>query len=205
VNAALGIDLGLDGVTANDAGDSDSGPNNLQNYPVLSSSLLSSSTLTIRGTLNSRATTSFQLDFYVNNNCDSSGYGQGQTYLGSGNFTTDGSGNVNFNVSLSTSATAGQAITATATDPNGNTSEFSHCVAIVSADVRLSVATATNGISLSWPSSASGFRLQSATNLLAPVQWQAVVDSPSDDGTTKTLVITNDPSVANAFYRLVYP
>ena len=36
-NSLLGIDLGGDGVTPNDAGDSDAGPNNLQNFPQLSS------------------------------------------------------------------------------------------------------------------------------------------------------------------------
>ncbi len=52
---------------------------------------------------------------------DSSGYGEGQTYIGY--LTTDGSGN--FSGSLPGAVlTAGDQLTATATDSNNNTSEF---------------------------------------------------------------------------------
>ena len=46
-NSGLGIDLGDDGRTANDDGDTDGGPNRLQNFPVLSSATTISGTTTI--------------------------------------------------------------------------------------------------------------------------------------------------------------
>ena len=126
----LGIDLlGANGVNANDVGDADTGPNNLQNYPVLSSAFANSGNTTIAGTLNSTANTTFTLDFYSNATGDVSGYGEGQTYLGSTSVTTDASGNVSFTATLSGVQLAnGLAISATATDANGNTSEFSRDV-----------------------------------------------------------------------------
>src|SRR5262249_32103234 len=122
---------GADGVTANDAGDGDTGANQLQNFPVLTAATNASASVTIAGTLNSKASTTFDLDFFSNVRCDPSGSGEGQNYIGSASVTTDGSGNASFNVTLPVPV-VGRYITSTAADPLGNASEFSPCVAVVS-------------------------------------------------------------------------
>gem|GEM_PF-441485 len=132
-NGALGIDLNNDGVTADDAGDADTGANNLQNFPVLASVISGGANTTIQGTLNSTANTQFTVEFFANPACDASGNGEGQTFLGSTSVTTDGSGNAAISATLAVATSAGQAVTATATDPSGNTSEFSACVVTTGA------------------------------------------------------------------------
>jgi len=128
-SATLGINLGIDGVSANDAGDVDNGANNLQNYPVLSAATGYLTITRVTGTFNSTANTTFTLQFFASPVCDTSGFGEGTTFLGSLTKTTDGSGNASIaNESVPTGGVGGQFITATATDPNGNTSEFSACV-----------------------------------------------------------------------------
>jgi hypothetical protein len=121
-NAGLGIDLGGDGVTLNDPADADTGPNNLQNYPVLLS-VLAGTTTSVLGTLNGPADTSFTLDFYASTAADPSDYGEGQRHLGAATVTTDPTGNVIFTADLPATA-PGEVISVTATDPEGNTSEF---------------------------------------------------------------------------------
>jgi parallel beta-helix repeat protein len=128
-NAKLGINLGKASITKNDVGDGDGGANNLQNYPVLASATLNGSTLNIQGTLNSIANKMYALDFFQSPACHPRGVGEGKTYLGSANVTTNSSGNAEFVEQLS-GGVAGGVVTATATDPNGNTSEFSYCVAV---------------------------------------------------------------------------
>ncbi len=123
-NTGLGIDLGADGASLNDAGDGDSGPNNLQNFPVLVTSLVGTSTQ-LTGTFNSQANAAYTLDFYASAAADPTGYGEGQRYLGSSTVTTDGSGNASFNLTLAAATVANEQLTATATDAAGNTSEFS--------------------------------------------------------------------------------
>jgi CSLREA domain-containing protein len=130
-NTGLGIDLtggteNAAGVTANDSGDGDTGANNLQNFPVITSATVGGGTTTVGGTLNSTPSTTFAIDFYSNTTPDPSGNGEGTTYRGSTSVTTDGSGNATFSGVVLT--TTDPLVTATATNTTGspasNTSEF---------------------------------------------------------------------------------
>ncbi len=127
-NGGLGIDLGPVGVTANDVGDTDSGPNGLQNFPVLASATTGGGGTTIAGNLNGAATTEFRLEIFANAACDPAGNGEGEALLGSAVATTDAGGSADFTVAVTTTVAVGQFITATATDPSNNTSEFSPCL-----------------------------------------------------------------------------
>ena len=138
-NGDLGIDLGADGLTANDAGDGDTGANNLQNFPVLTSAFKGSTT--IEGTLNSTPSATFTLEFFSNSACDPFGHGEGESLLGSTVVTTDGGGDASFMVPFPTDLPTGTVITATATDPSNNTSEFSQCATV--ADFTIAVAPAS--------------------------------------------------------------
>ncbi|HEU4770341.1 MAG TPA: Calx-beta domain-containing protein, partial [Pyrinomonadaceae bacterium] len=124
-NNGLGIDLAPTGVTANDSNDGDTGPNHLQNFPVISSVTSTASNTTIQGSLKSIPNTTFQIDFYSNSALDPSGHGEGAQFFNTTSVNTDGNGNATLNVTFPTGLAAGRVITATATDPNGNTSEFS--------------------------------------------------------------------------------
>ena len=148
-NGGLGIDLSPVGLTPNDVNDGDSGANNLQNFPILTSAKgAAGGGVNIQGTLNSTANTTFTLDFFANTSCDGSGNGEGRTFLGSGTATTVGN-NVSFNITLAgASASVGQVITATATSPAappnpGSTSEFSACIPYGAADLSISKAVSS--------------------------------------------------------------
>ena len=143
-NGGLGIALDNDGVTANDSGDTDSGPNQLQNYPVIAAASSDGVASTmVTGTLNSAANTTFRIEFFASEACDASGYGEGEDYLGYADVSTDGNGNVSFSAELAAGAAEDSVLTATATDPNGNTSEFSACTAI-------EVTSSATGLSYDW-------------------------------------------------------
>ncbi len=134
-NGGLGIDLANDGVTANDppeALDADTGPNGLQNFPVLGSVALTESGATITGTLDSSASDTFEVQFFSSPSQDPSGYGEGQTYLGDETVNTDSAGHATFSADVATPV--GSWITATATlDYATDTSEFSAAIEVPAA------------------------------------------------------------------------
>ena len=132
-NVGLGIELGTDGVTANDPGDGDTGANGFQNFPVLV-------TVTgapapgqpeggslIQGVLHSSPSTSYAIDAFSNPACVRfpKDFLEGQTFLGSGVVTTDGTGTGAFSFIAAGVIAPGEHVSVTATDPAGNTSEFS--------------------------------------------------------------------------------
>jgi hypothetical protein len=127
----LGIDLSPDGVNANDAGDADTGANNRQNFPVVTSAVLTGGgNIKIAGTLNSTPNTSFRVEFFTGGGCDTSGFGEGGFLVGPTDVTTDAAGDASFNVDISpTDVGVGDPVTATATNiATGDTSEFSQCI-----------------------------------------------------------------------------
>jgi uncharacterized repeat protein (TIGR01451 family) len=121
-NGGLGIDLGADGPTPNDAGDADEGANDRQNFPVLALSPSGPGILDV--TLNSTPRMTFVVHFYTTEaSCEGSQV-EGAELIGSASVTTDDSGNASFTFT----GPAGVNVSATATNTaTGDTSEFSAC------------------------------------------------------------------------------
>ncbi len=132
-NSGLGIDLGGNGVTPNDSA-GHTGPNHYQNFPVITAVAPGNGGGTdITFTLDSVPSTTFRVEFFANDTPDPSGHGEGQTYLGEADVTTDGSGHFAGTRNVAGTVSAGQEVAATATNPAvgtsttpyGDTSEFS--------------------------------------------------------------------------------
>jgi hypothetical protein len=88
-NGGIPIDLGEDGVTPNHPGGSTTGPNHLQNYPVLQSPVTNANgTGTLSGTLNATPNGVFLVEFYA-----SARSGDAEEFLGSTVVTTGATGN----------------------------------------------------------------------------------------------------------------
>lgn len=184
-NDALAIDLGSNGVTANDTGDADSGANALQNFPVITSAVSHAAGTTVSGTLDSTASRSFRVEAFSSPACDPSGHGEAAAYLGSVDVTTDAAGAASFTVSGGSAA--GGVVTTTATDlVTGDTSELSACTALFAGPA---------------PEAPTAVTLTSSNNPMVfgeEVRFTAVVTSsggPVPDGGTLTFY-DNDRSIS---------
>jgi hypothetical protein len=126
----LGIDIYGDGVTPNDdQKDADIGPNGLQNSPLLT---MRDDNFTIDVELHSTPNHEFEIEFFTNQACDPSGYGEGMELAGTKTLRTGADGNLICQfVGSCTFETGGHDVTATATDQNNNTSEFSKCASLI--------------------------------------------------------------------------
>ncbi|MCI1729080.1 MAG: CSLREA domain-containing protein [Chiayiivirga sp.] len=128
-NDFLGIDLGPDGVTPNDPNDSDTGPNNLQNFPLLLTGVRTDTGVSVTGTLDvgNASTLNYRLALYASSSCDASGHGEGGQRLSDQSRALNTT-NESFSLTaLSDPLPPGTVLSMTATAPDGSTSEFSAC------------------------------------------------------------------------------
>ncbi len=124
------------GVNANDASDSDTGPNNYINFPVLNSLAQRDDQVTINYSLDAAdsPTDEYRIEFFGNDEADPSGYGEGQTFLGA--ITSNNGNNQQTSFTLPSGySLEGKYVSATTTAIDsstdsgfGSTSEFSRVV-----------------------------------------------------------------------------
>ena len=111
-----------DTVTPNDADDPDTGPNALQNFPVITAAAGSPGTTTISGTLNSVPGAGFRIEVFRN---PASPDPEAQTFAAAKTVTTNAGGDATWSVTVPADL-SGQVLRATATKLDSrNTSELS--------------------------------------------------------------------------------
>lgn len=181
-NGGLAVDLApLQAVNANDGGDGDSGPNDLQNFPVLDAAVPIGAT-TAGGTLASTANTTFTIRVYLNPACDPSGHGEATQPIGAVETTTDASGVAVFSVPLTEPVPPGQVLAATASASNGSTSELSACTNAAASTTTTTVVTTTTTV----PPTSTTTTTTGPTTTLGP-PTTTTTTSPPPPTTTTTL------------------
>jgi len=133
-NGMLGIDLGNDGITGNDIEDLDAGPNDKQNYPQVLADAVSVAGSTYVTLAIFTSPEVFTADLYYSSECDASGNGEGEVWIGSAAVDMTGNNGIGaVPVSVAGVVPGGAYLTATLTDDTGNTSEFSPCGQVLNA------------------------------------------------------------------------
>ena len=125
LNDTTGISPGDPEGREQDPKDPDLGPNNLQNFPVITSATTTGTTTTIAGTFNSKPSKTFTIQLFSN----PPGTDEGKTFLGQIQKKTNRKGKASFGF-FGQAVAQGDEITATATGADG-TSEFSATETVV--------------------------------------------------------------------------
>jgi CSLREA domain-containing protein len=140
-NGGVGVSVGSTGkrIVANSIHDNeDVGIRNDSSFiaaPTLTRATKNGATTTVAGTFTGTPGSQFFIEFFRNSACDSSGAGEGETYIGFATATTNGSGSASFTFP-STAFATGDIVTATATSTVApTTSEFSVCRQVVNSTV----------------------------------------------------------------------
>lgn len=218
-NDRPGIDLASDGTTSNDNGanDSDTGPNQFQNFPIIENVAYNSSTSTVDITYRVETATSnaaypLTIDFYA---ADNESSGEGKIYLASQAYLSgDAQSPKTKTVDLSTfsNVTKDDDFVATATDANGNTSEFLSNASPLPVELAGFEATqAGEGtVELTWQTASetgnAGFRVQHRTR--SDSGWTRIgfVESKAEGGTATEALryrfTAEDLSVGTHQFRL---
>jgi hypothetical protein len=197
-NDVSGILLGF-AAQANDAGDLDSGPNDLQNYPTFEASFADDDLL-LTGELSSKPNMTYRVEFFASAARNTNGSVQGEVLLGSRELTTTSAGIASFIQHFPFPDPRFSWITATATDADGNTSAFSTGAQARSSGLPyvhqhpVSV-TVTNGVTVAFQCDVSG-----AEPITYQWRWN---DLYLPDATNKVLVLTNVLPSQQGTYQLI--
>ena len=198
------------GVTFSDADDTDAGPNNLQNYPVITQAAGSGLNTILSGTIDTAPNRAVLIDLYRSDTVDSSQHGEGQRHFASSTATTDAAGTATFTLTVSGNF-SGQYITATATDwATGDTSEFSRALLTTNGPVSPTFHSSPTLTSSGFSAQISltlgqSYRVQATTNLGAtPIPWSNLTNFTADV-TNYHLLDRAATNLPRRFYRVVSP
>ncbi len=135
ITTTVDIDLDTSGATPNDLDDTDTGVNELQNFPLVKTLIFASVPasgatnipVTLSGKLNSQPG-QFRIDAYFANSCNSIKRGRAQVFFDNTSANIVSGNTVVFNMSLVLpNVAANAAVSLVATDASGNTSEIGTC------------------------------------------------------------------------------
>jgi uncharacterized repeat protein (TIGR01451 family) len=105
-NTNLGINLeniseNANFIDPNDTLDADTGPNDLQNYPEITTQTINATDITVSGTINSQANNKYRVELFATSpTFNDATDREGKEYLGFQQITTDASGNSNWSINI---------------------------------------------------------------------------------------------------------